>query len=263
LLVAHRGASELAPENTLAAFRLAVAGGADIIELDIQLSSDDHAIVFHDKFLFRTTRAWGFVSRKTLAQLKALDAGSWHSAEFAGEPIPTLSEVLAWARTQPPPLSLMLDLKGGSDFLKRGLAEKSIQLVAEHGLTNAVVFTASYAPFVERIKKVAPDIAIGVSVHLSWFDRLLFWLSRRLPGLQGNSLVRRQRQRPLEINRALGAHALPTLAMALTPSLVEAVHAAGLAVCAGSIGDYPATIALGVDTVSADNPAAVREKYLS
>src|SRR4029079_11246110 len=119
LVIAHRGASGFAPENTLAAFRLASALGADGGELDVQLSADGHPVVIHDARVNRTTNGSGIVSRLTLDELQSLDAGSWFdrklarrprlrkiasriSAEvgdgfqtFSGEPLPTLDAVLS------------------------------------------------------------------------------------------------------------------------------------------------------------------------
>src|SRR5512139_1857475 len=93
IIFAHRGASAHAPENTLAAFELALAQQADAIELDVKLSADGRVIVIHDSTVDRTTDGHGKVKDMSLADLKALDAGSFFSSEFAGEKIPTLDEV--------------------------------------------------------------------------------------------------------------------------------------------------------------------------
>ncbi|GAE31574.1 glycerophosphodiester phosphodiesterase [Halalkalibacter hemicellulosilyticus] len=90
---AHRGASALAPENTIEAFEQAINMGADYIELDIQMSQDGHLVVIHDDTLDRTTNASGDVSHYTLAQLKKLDAGSWFDVSYEGAKIPTLEDV--------------------------------------------------------------------------------------------------------------------------------------------------------------------------
>jgi glycerophosphoryl diester phosphodiesterase len=84
LLIAHRGASGHAPENTLAAFRKAVAMGATFIETDLQLSRDAHFVAIHDDTVNRTTGGKGAVHDLTLAQLRQLDAGSWFGSEFSG-----------------------------------------------------------------------------------------------------------------------------------------------------------------------------------
>lgn len=113
LVIAHRGASGLAPENTLAAFRLAARLGADGVELDVHLSAEGVPIVIHDKRVNRTTNSRGSVSRRTVQELQRLDAGTWFerrllrrprtramtrrltASSFAGEPLPTLEDALA------------------------------------------------------------------------------------------------------------------------------------------------------------------------
>jgi glycerophosphoryl diester phosphodiesterase len=249
----------------MAAFRLAAAGGADIIELDVRLTSDGHVVVIHDGWLRRTSNGWGIVARKKLAELKTLDAGSWFAPQFAGEPIPTLAEVLAWARDQDPRMALMIELKGEAQALKRGLAEKSVQLVAGCGMSDDVIFISFYHPLLSRVKAVAPAaIATGTIFKLGWLDRLLALVLRRRPNLEQASLVRRWLLRPLLASQAVGANSLSIPATALTASLIEATHAAGLAVSPGGVRwDYPAVIALGADTISTENPATVRAAFLS
>ncbi len=97
-VVAHRGASGHAPENTLAAFRRAVELGAKFIETDLQLSHDSRLVAIHDDTLDRTTNGRGPVHALTLAALRELDAGSWFGPQFAGEKIPTLDEVLRFSQ---------------------------------------------------------------------------------------------------------------------------------------------------------------------
>ena len=93
-VVAHRGYRAKYPENTIAAFEAAIAAEADMIELDVCLTRDRIPVVIHDKTLDRTTNGQGLVSAHSLAELKELDAGSWFGAEFKGEAIPTLEELL-------------------------------------------------------------------------------------------------------------------------------------------------------------------------
>jgi glycerophosphoryl diester phosphodiesterase len=92
-VIAHRGASAAAPENTLVAFNLAAELGADAVELDVKLSKDGLPIVIHDETVDRTTDAKGKVKDFTLADFKQMDAGSWKDSKYAGERIPTLAEV--------------------------------------------------------------------------------------------------------------------------------------------------------------------------
>ena len=91
--IAHRGAGKLAPENTLAAFRLGAAHGYRMFECDVKLSADDQPFLLHDDTLQRTTNGHGTAGQQTWAKLSQLDAGAWHSRAFAGETVPTLEAV--------------------------------------------------------------------------------------------------------------------------------------------------------------------------
>ena len=98
-LIGHRGLSAFAPENTLPSFLKAAEAGLQWVEFDIRLTSDMKLVVFHDDTLERTTNGQGLVREKTLAELQALDAGSWFAPEFQGTKIPTLDEVLLFLET--------------------------------------------------------------------------------------------------------------------------------------------------------------------
>src|SRR5271156_1995633 len=98
LLIAHRGASGHAPENTLAAFRKAIAQGVAFIETDLQLTRDTHLVAIHDDTVNRTTNGQGAVHDLSLEEIRKLDAGSWFGSEFAGERIPTLEEILDFSK---------------------------------------------------------------------------------------------------------------------------------------------------------------------
>ena len=98
LVIAHRGASGHAPENTLAAFKRAIALGATFIETDLQLSRDSRFVAIHDDAVSRTTNGQGKVHDLSLADLRRLDAGSWFGSEFTGERIPTLEEILEFSK---------------------------------------------------------------------------------------------------------------------------------------------------------------------
>ncbi len=97
-LVAHRGAGKLAPENTLAAMRLGYAHGYRMVEFDVKLAADGVAFLLHDDGLDRTTSGRGRADAFSWGELARLDAGGWHSAKYAGEPLPTFEEIARWAR---------------------------------------------------------------------------------------------------------------------------------------------------------------------
>jgi glycerophosphoryl diester phosphodiesterase len=97
-LCAHRGAGKLAPENTLAAFRLGYAHGYRMVEFDVKLSADGVAFLLHDATLDRTTNVQGRADAHTWRELSQLDAGGWHSSTHAGEPLPSLAAVAHWSR---------------------------------------------------------------------------------------------------------------------------------------------------------------------
>src|SRR5512136_2423878 len=98
LRVGHRGAKGHAPENTFASFNLAVEMGVNAVETDVHLSKDGEVVLIHDHTVDRTTDGHGLVKDMTLRELKQLDAATWYDSRFAGQQIPTLSELLGWAR---------------------------------------------------------------------------------------------------------------------------------------------------------------------
>ena len=154
VLWGHRGASALATENTLAAFRRAETIGAHMIELDVQLTRDGEVIVMHDDTLDRTTDGHGPVCARTLAELRGLDAGSWFGVEFAAETVPTLAQVLACVR-----LPINVELKaGGGD----GLEARTLDVVRAAGALDRIVFSCFDPASLERLRKLTADAQIGV-----------------------------------------------------------------------------------------------------
>jgi glycerophosphoryl diester phosphodiesterase len=110
-IIAHRGASGLAPENTLSSIRKALEIGVDYIEIDVRLSKDGVVMVSHDSSLKRVGRINKSVQSLTLKELKEIDVGSWFGKAFAGESMPTLTEVLTVISSHPKPCGLMIELK--------------------------------------------------------------------------------------------------------------------------------------------------------
>jgi glycerophosphoryl diester phosphodiesterase len=158
LILAHRGAGRRAPENTMAAFRLAAKVGADGVELDVQLSKDGEVVVMHDSRVDRTSDGCGRVADLTLAELRALDAGGWYAPEFAGERIPTLAEVL---HELGPRLVLNVELKAASLF-GGGLEAEVVRLVEDAGLGERVILSSFDPLALWRVRRLNPHLSTGL-----------------------------------------------------------------------------------------------------
>jgi len=215
-LWAHRGASALAPENTLAAFALAEAIGADGIELDVHLSADGVAVVLHDETVDRTSDGRGAVAALTLEQLRRLDAGSWFDADFAGEKIPTLDEVLAWADNR---LRLNIEIKSAA------AGRAVLELLRAYPQARALVSSFDHA-LLDELRRQDPKLPLG------FLCESRFW--------------RRALQRAV----AAGAESFHPAARHCSRPLVEACHRFGLKVYPWTV-DAPRRLAslrrIGVD----------------
>ncbi len=157
-IIAHRGASAYAPENTLAAFDLAVRQGADAIELDAKLTKDGHVVVFHDQTLERTTGVYGRVSEKNLAELRRLDAGSHFDIAYKGETIPTLDEVFEALGKK---IFINIELTNYAS-LNDDLPLKVVEAVRRHHLTQWVMFSSFNPIALIRAHRLLPEVPIGL-----------------------------------------------------------------------------------------------------
>ena len=157
-IFAHRGSSAYAPENTLAAFELAVHQGAHAIELDAKLSSDGHVVVIHDATVDRTTDGSGKVAEHSLTSLKALDAGCKYDDAFCGEKIPTLYDVFESVGGQ---IFVNVELTNYTSPRDQ-LPEKVAQIVASHKMEDRVLFSSFNPIALRRIRKILPDCPIGL-----------------------------------------------------------------------------------------------------
>ncbi|MDZ7344790.1 MAG: glycerophosphodiester phosphodiesterase family protein [candidate division KSB1 bacterium] len=165
---AHRGASQLAPENTLAAFELAAQQGVDGIELDVRLCRTGEWVVIHDRRLNRTTNGRGSVRRKSIDELRGLDAGSSFHRHFVNEPIPTLEEVLDWARHR-----VLLNIEVKSLARRRDRAEQQLL----HSLNRCDVrqqcLVSSFNPIVlRRLALLDPTLPTGLLLNVKWLQRI-------------------------------------------------------------------------------------------
>jgi glycerophosphoryl diester phosphodiesterase len=164
LVFAHRGASAHAPENTLAAFELALAHGANGVELDVKLSADGEVVVIHDATIDRTTGEKGHVSKLTLAALRELDAGSFFSEEFRGEKIPTLAEVFETIGRR---TLINVELTNYSTR-NDGLANKVCDLVKRFGLEERILFSSFLSSNLKRTRGLLPDVPRGLLALGGW-----------------------------------------------------------------------------------------------
>jgi glycerophosphoryl diester phosphodiesterase len=203
MAIAHRGASSYAPENTFAAFDLAIRMGARHIELDVEATSDGHIVVIHDDTVDRTTDGAGPVTSHTLAALRALDAGSWFGAQYAGERIPLFDEVLGRYKGR---AHIHTEIKGRSTYLSRRTAD----LVRQHGMVDKVTITSFQKARLEEIRAYASELAAG-------------WLLAEV----SDAVVAQARD--------LGLRQICPRANAVTEELVGRLHAAGFVVRAWGV----------------------------
>lgn len=158
LILCHRGAKNYAPENTLPAFKKALELGADGFELDTQLTSDGHVVVYHDPSLDRLTGAHGTLSSHPLSELRELDAGIHFSEEFRGEKIPTLDEVFESTRKG---AIINIEIKNFSTPFDN-LAEKVCEVVRRHAMQKQVIFS-SFIPWnLRKTARLLPEVPRGL-----------------------------------------------------------------------------------------------------
>lgn len=156
--IAHRGASGAFPENTRLALSKAIAAGADMIEIDCQLSQDGHVVIFHDEKLRRTTAARGALRERTLAQLKQLDIGKWRGKAFKGERILTLEEAL---ETVAGDADLCLEFKSFGAAAP-GLELKALFILSHYDYLERTILSSFDYRCLARLRELAPEATLGV-----------------------------------------------------------------------------------------------------
>jgi glycerophosphoryl diester phosphodiesterase len=176
LVVAHRGASAEAPENTLPAFRLALRAEAPMIEFDLHQTRDGELVVIHDASLQRTTGVRAFVETRSRREVTALDAGAWFSPAFKGARIPTLGEVL---RVLDGRAAANIELKAGRRGLYPGIESKLLEFLRRLRWTRRALISSFHVRYLERLRRLDHAIAIGVLVH-PWSLRTALARARRL-----------------------------------------------------------------------------------
>jgi len=233
LVIAHRGASGVAPENTMACFEQAVKFGVDMIELDVHGSKDGNLIVIHDPSTVRTARGnpQGAVADLTLGELKKLDAGVWKGPGFAGERIPTLDEVLAALRGR---ATLLIELKA------RGIEGKVAQAIRESGMEDGVMLQSFDVESVRIMQGLLPETPAGVLYRDMWILD---------PVGRGRRIVEQARE--------VGASFAAMNVGAVSAGLVRALKNGGLDVFAWTADDdwvFAHLIEAGVDGIVTNYP---------
>jgi len=158
LILAHRGASGYAPENTMEAFRLALDMGADGFELDVHMTKDGQLVVIHDETVDRTTDGTGFVRDLTLSELKKLDA-SYGMDAYKGAKIPTLSEVFDLIRGTKAIVNV--EIKTDECFYP-GMEEACVALVREKGVEDQVIYSSFNHHTLIKMHELSPDAKLGM-----------------------------------------------------------------------------------------------------
>lgn len=166
LIIAHRGASGYAPENTLAAMKLAVEQNCDGIEMDVQLTKDGHVVVHHDWTVDRTTNGTGAIKDLTLEEIRSLDAGVWFSDKYRGEKVPTLEEVFI---EMPKNLMLNVELKAVS-LDNRDLEAKVVELLEKYDRMDATIISSFNHLCLKRIREISPKVKIAVLYEAHMFN---------------------------------------------------------------------------------------------
>jgi glycerophosphoryl diester phosphodiesterase len=227
MIMAHRGSSSVAPENTMAAFRKAIEDGADWIELDVQETANGEVVVLHDsdfmKLANRDLKIWD----AALDDLKDIDIGSWFAPEFEDQRVPTLADVLEECKGK---IRVNIELKyyGHDQRLEQRVAE----VVEAHGMAADVMVMSLKMQGVEKMKSIRPDWKVGL---------LMSVYAGKLSELDADFLA---------VNASF-AHR----------SLIRAAHADGKEVYVWTVNDAPtmsAMISRGVDGLLSDKPALAR-----
>lgn len=157
LVFGHRGARAYAPMNTILSFELALAQGADGVELDVRLSRDGEMIIMHDNRVDATTDGEGFVHDLTLAEIQSLDAGAWFNESFAGARVPTLDEVFETIgrRTR-----INVEIKA-EVILNDGLEAKVADAIRRHNLAGSILVSSFNPVTLRRFRRAMPEVPIG------------------------------------------------------------------------------------------------------
>lgn len=231
--VAHRGFSAIAPENTLAAFEKGIEAGANMLEMDVMLTGDNHVIVFHDHRLGRTTNGSGLVNKLSLGHIRSLDAGAWFGNKYRFERVPLLDEVLEMSKGR---VRLNIEMKHRRRNGVSAFVERCIRIVEHHHMNEEVIFSSFNLEALRHLHYKAP--------HL------------RFAPLYRYSLNPTPRSFPLQS----AAQGVILNHLFLNRTTVQQFHNLGLKVFVYTVNGLrriEKMVRIGADGVISDNPAAV------
>ena len=232
-VMAHRGASTEAPENTMAAFQKAIDDMADYIELDVQLTNNGEVIVMHDSNAYRTTGVDANIVNMTYKEVKTLDAGSWFSDEYVGENVPSLKEVLELTQGK---IKLNIELKPADN--DTALAKNTVRLIEKYNMVNDCVITSFSESALKAVKTYNQEIKVGYILSAAYGD---FYDMKNVDFFSVNAAF-------------------------LSKRTIDAIHNSGKRVYAWTVNNKEAIKNLtnkGVDGIITDNPVLARETIYS
>jgi len=239
--IAHRGASGdgHAPENTLAAFQMAIDIGVDGVECDVHCTSDGQVVVIHDHSLDRTTDSKGAIADLTLDEVKTADAGSWVDSQFTGQRIPTLTEVLKLTRGK---VITVVEIK------QADIADKVIAEIENAGAAAEVVLISFHESALKDTQSINPKIPRAF--------------------LEGGRKAIKKRPGILELIQQAAeiGGALDLASKVITPQLVRESHQRGVAVWAWTVDDeaeMKQLAAMGVDAITSNYPGRLNSVFCS
>ena len=232
-VMAHRGASTEAPENTMAAFQKAIDDMADYIELDVQLTNNGEVIVMHDSNAYRTTGVDANIVNMTYKEVKTLDAGSWFSDEYVGENVPSLKEVLELTQGK---IKLNIELKPADNGT--ALVKNTVRIIEKYNMVNDCVITSFSESALKAVKTYNQEIKVGYILSAAYGD---FYDMKNVDFFSVNAAF-------------------------LSKRTIDAIHNSGKRVYAWTVNNKESIKNLtnkGVDGIITDNPVLARETIYS
>lgn len=229
LIIGHRGAPKMAPENTLASFRTAMGLGVDGLETDVQKTSDGHLVLCHDETLDRTTNGRGLIKDYSLAELKKLSAGAWFAKEYEDEKIPTLRELLDLVHDRD--LLINIEIKSGV-VLYPDIEKDTIAMIHEYGIEHKVILSSFNHYSLVTCKEIDSSIKTGILYMAGLYE-------------------------PWEYAKKIGADALHPFFYNIKPEIMEGIRKNKIMVnpfTVNSESEMKYMISMGVDGIITDYP---------